>query len=324
MPSKPTEPIPILAIYGSENYRKREVLAEFLNQQINHTDSIGPTRHDGEKAELAQVLDDVRTMSLLGGRQVVIVDDADKFITRYRDKLEKYAAAPADSGTLILICNRFDARTKLHTAVKKVGRVIKCEALKPYEILRWINSRAREEYQKTIDQEAAKSLRDHVGDDMGLLDAELGKLATYVGAATNRITTEDINLLVGQLREQIIFDVLDAIADGNAAHALQCWEQVLATDRAAPGRAIGGMAWAARRLLEAKQILEKTGNIAAAAKHIYRDVNIAGDRLSRYSLHQLQDLLTDLLRIDFDAKTGLSNVPRSMESYVVKHTVAAR
>jgi DNA polymerase III delta subunit len=146
---------------------------------------------------------------------------------------------------------------------------------------------------------------------MGLLDAELGKLATYVGAATNRITTEDINLLVGQLREQIIFDVLDAIADGNAAHALQCWEQVLATDRAAPGRAIGGMAWAARRLLEAKQILEKTGNIA-------------GDRLSRYSLHQLQDLLTDLLRIDFDAKTGLSNVPRSMESYVVKHTVAAR
>jgi DNA polymerase III delta subunit len=43
---------------------------------------------DGSDAELAEVLDEVRTFSLLGGRRIVVVSGADPFVSRHRAALE--------------------------------------------------------------------------------------------------------------------------------------------------------------------------------------------------------------------------------------------
>ena len=82
-------------------------------------------------------------------------------------------------------------------------------------------------------------LREHVGDAPGLLDAELGKLAIYVGERVE-ITAADIAALTGRHREEKVFAVTDAMSSGDTQTALRQWEQVLATDRAAPARAIAG------------------------------------------------------------------------------------
>jgi DNA polymerase-3 subunit delta len=164
-------------------------------------------------------------------------------------------------------------------------------------------------------------LRELSGDNLGVLDSELAKLALYVGGRQT-IEPADIEALVGNNREENVFAVLDAMAAGDAGRALQYWEQVLATDRAAPGRAIGGLAWGVRRLLQAKHALAAGASLAQLARQFFTDPALLKRRLDRVSVEQLERRLTDLLQADLDAKTGFSRVDSSVEKFIVMHTVA--
>ena len=89
----------VYAVVGNDAFRKRQAIEAICDQLAKGGGSDeGPSRYEGAKTELAIVLDDVRTYSLLGGARIVIVEDADPFITRNRANLEKYCAEPVDSG----------------------------------------------------------------------------------------------------------------------------------------------------------------------------------------------------------------------------------
>ena len=57
---------------------------------------------EGERAELADVLDELRSFAMFGSGKMVVVRDADDFVSKYREQLEKYVASPSDSATLVL------------------------------------------------------------------------------------------------------------------------------------------------------------------------------------------------------------------------------
>ncbi len=313
---------PIYVVYGPDAFLRTQAIHTIIQQELGseNTDE-GPARLDGRQADLAEVLDEVRTFSLLGDRRLVIVEDADGFVSKHRQKLEEYCAAPADSGCLVLCCNAFDARTRLFKTVKKVGECVKCESPHGRGLLNWITDRATREYGKRLDTGAAVRLRELTGDALGALDNELSKLALYVGTRP-AISVADVEALVGNYREETVFAVLDAIAQGDTALALQHWEQVLATDRAAPGRAVGGLAWGARRLLSAKRAVSEGTPLAQVAQQHWTDPNVLRRRLDRVTIEDLERRLADLLDADVASKTGFSTVPRAVEKFIVKHTVA--
>ena len=68
---------PVHVVYGPEAFLKQEavraLIAAVLGEQ---TDTLGPSRFEGDRAELADVLDEVRTLSLLGEMRVVVVEEA--------------------------------------------------------------------------------------------------------------------------------------------------------------------------------------------------------------------------------------------------------
>jgi len=315
---------PVTVVYGAEPLLKRETVCELVAGALGDSaDSLGPSKFEGDRAELAEVLDEVRTLSLLGEMRVVVVEDADGFISRHRTALERYCAGPSDSGCLILVCKSFPASTRLSKAVKKLGGVIKCEAPRRAALFAWIDERARNVYRKRIDRVAASRLRDYVGDSLGMLDAELSKLSTYVGARLN-IATADVDALVGNIREQTVFAITDAMAEGDARTALHHWERVLATDRAVPGRAIGGLAYGIRRLLDAHDAVANGTSVHALARQFWTEPAVLERRLSRVSRRRLEDQLCDLLEADVASKTGLSEVSRAVERFIIKHVSAAR
>lgn len=311
---------PICVVYGKNAYLRRRKLDKTVKRELAGSDPSGSLiRVEGERAEAAAVLDDVRTYSLLGERRVVIVDDADAFVSRNRQALERYAADPADSGCLILSCTVFDARTRLFKAVKKIGELIDCKPLSGQALIQWLIDSAADVHGKKISPQAARCLFDHVGTEQERLDQELSKLVLYVGDRA-AITPGDIEALVGRYREQAVFAVTDAIAVGDTATALSAWQQVLATDRAAPGRAIGGLAWGLRRLLEARRRLDQGASLPSLARECWTDVDVFERRMKRCSVHRLEDQLTDLLAADVDSKTGLGNVGTAVEKIIVKQT----
>lgn len=314
---------PICVIYGKGEFLRREAFNRLAKRELGDGDpAVNLRRFDGVSASCAEVLDEVRTYTLMGGRRVVVVDDADKFISANRERLERFAANPAESGCLILICGAFDARTRFYKAVKKTGEMVDCTPSQGQQLHSWLMSRSRDMHGKRLGHQAATSLREHAGSSQEGLDQELAKLSLYVGPR-GEITSEDVEKLVGRYREQTVFAVMDAVADGNAKRALREWHQVLATDRAAAGRAIGGLAWAVRRMLEARARIDAGESLHAVARSVWTVPDVLARRMKRSTARQCEDQLLDLLSADLDSKTGLGHFAGAVEKFIVKHSMAA-
>src|SRR5205807_3849394 len=116
-------------------------------------------------------------------------------------------------------------------------------------------------YARRIDPAAARLLADLVGNGLDRLDGELAKLATYVGGR-GTIEPKDVEDAVGSTRMELIFKVTDAMTRRDPRGALELWDRVLANDRAAPYRAIGGLAWGLRRLVQAKRVASRGGDLS--------------------------------------------------------------
>ncbi len=316
---------PICAVYGKNLYLRRRAVADVIKRELCGGDQgLNLVRVDGAKTDnAAAVLDEVRTYSMLGDRRVVVVDEADAFISKSRKSLERYAEKPSESGCLILVCASFPGNTRLAKIVKKIGEAIECKPLFGKAVVSWLSSVARSEYGKSMSFQAANRLYEHVGGAQDALDAELSKLAMYVGNRSE-ITPHDVDDVIGNYREQSVFAVMDAIAVGDADTALTEWQQVLATDRAAPGRAIGGLAWSVRQLLGARRQLDAGAALPGLARAARTDVDVFARRMKRTSTTKLENQLVDLLAADLEFKTGLGNVGSAVEKFIVKHSVAAK
>jgi len=322
MYAAPTDVFPTYAVVGHDRLLRSEVLEGILERLSGEMDTLGPARFAGPQAGLAEVLDEVRTLSLLGDRRVVIVDEADSFISANRAALERYCSSPSESGSLILMCDTLAKNTRLYKIINTAGAVVACDAPKGRAVVEWIVNRAQTKYGKRLSHPAARMLREHLGDALGELDAELSKLTAYVGER-GEITPGDIDALTGHHREEKVFAVTDAISSNDAATALHHWEQVLATDRAAPARAIAGLAWGVRRLLEARRDWERGVSIRELARRMYTDPSLLQRRLERVTQEQLEEQQHDLLAADLAVKTGASTIDLAVEKYIVKHSAGS-
>ena len=315
------EPRPVYAIFGSDDFLRRRALRQTIDQVLGaDRDPMSVVEFDGPTAELAEVLDACRTMSLMAPMTVTCVRDADDFISEHRKAIERYLQSPSPTSVLVMVLNKKLSRsTLLYKEIEKIGENIPCEPPKSYELPKWVVGQARTEYDCGIDSGAARRLVELAGDDMGRLDTELAKLSTYVSPRQS-IRTSDVETLVGAWRVEKVFGITDAITRKDARGALLLWDQVLANDRGAPYLAIGGLAHGFRRLAAAKNLMEQGVPVADAARQTGFRFNPSGlkAQLDRFSASEWQDHLVQLLRIDMGSKRGLGDVRSAVEKLIVE------
>src|SRR6185437_15678781 len=131
-----------------------------------------------------------------GDRRLVIVDDADDFVSDHRSHLEKYVDKPVRKSVLVLDVKTFPKTTRLSKQLATKGLEVECSELKGIALSKWLQDTAQEKYQQTLSRDAAGLLIELVGNELGLLDQELAKLATYVGSGAT-INIDDVRKLVG-------------------------------------------------------------------------------------------------------------------------------
>jgi len=320
--TKKKQPAAIYAVCGTEAFLKQQNLTAIIDRVLGKADrSLAFTEYDGSSSavEVADVLDDLRTLPFLTDRRLVLLRDADSFITRYRNQLETYAEKPSDTGILVIECKTLPANTRLYKRITAVGQVIKCDPIKAYQVPQWVMQRCREEHGKQIDTPTATMICDFVGTDLGLLDAELAKLSLYVGDRT-KITLSDVQSLVGHSREEVIWGIMSAILTGDKAKALSLWEDVWQTDRAASARAIAGIAYKIRQLLNAKHAQQAGASRSELERMmmIFRDPRRLNTELNALTIDQVQEILCQLLEADVAAKTGRASVRASVEAIILQ------
>lgn len=318
---KPDARKPVYVVFGRDGYLRDETLKKLLGRLIGeHSPETVLAEFDGDNASLANVLDEVRSFSLLAPLRVACVRDADDFVSKNRDALERYVKAPCDSGVLVLACAGWPKTTRLYKMVEALGGNVDCNPPdKPWEFVQWVVDRVASEFGCRVTTPCAKNLVDLVGDDTGRIQMELAKLSTFVWPR-KEIREEDVEELVAATRADKVFKVTDSIASRDVNRALEVWDQLLATDRAAPYMAVGGLASAFRRLAEAKRLILRGTAPATAAREAGMFINPEElqRQLRRFSLRQWQDALVKLLRIDVGSKRGKTTIPIGVEKFIVE------
>ena len=115
---------PIIVVYGKERFLKFESIKKAVTMVLGpDNDGLGLVRLPGD-ADLKTVLDSLRTVSMWNPTQLVLVEDADDFVSEHRQKLEAYAEKPAKKSVLLLDVQSWPSNTKLAKKVATMGLAI--------------------------------------------------------------------------------------------------------------------------------------------------------------------------------------------------------
>jgi DNA polymerase-3 subunit delta len=168
-------------------------------------------------------------LSLFGGdRRVVVVADADDFVSEHRAALEDYAAAPRENAILILEVTTWPSNTRLAKAVTSGGLTIKCQTptggRELTEFMRqlkdWLIGMARRDFDAELQRPAVDQLVELLPTEPGVLYQEVARLS-LLAAPSMKMDARLVEDNVGGWRTRKTWDMIDAAADGRTAEALE-------------------------------------------------------------------------------------------------------
>ncbi|MGI9458027.1 MAG: DNA polymerase III subunit delta [Aeoliella sp.] len=250
------ERVVLCALYGDDDYLKQEVLLRLRGGEA--------TKYFvGRETEWRDVRDALTMVSLFGdSAETVVVEQADTFVTEYRDKLEAWVDAPHGERTLILEVKTWMKTTRLAKATVKTGLAIDCGVpdkgapLTTFNRLarKWLTERATSVHGVKLDRNACERLFDFLPPSLGILDQEVAKLALL--AESNRIDAGLVEANVGDWRTRQTWDMIDAMVDGQAAEAMKQLDRLLASGEA-PIAVLAQVAYTLRKFATASRFVEQ-------------------------------------------------------------------
>jgi DNA polymerase III subunit delta len=209
----------------------------------------------GKAVQLREVLDSLCTVTLFGsGPRLVIVHEADPFVTQYRSQLEDYVARPAKGGVLVLEVKTWPANTRLAKAVAADGVTMECKSPTESQAKKWLVEHAKLKHGVRLEQTAVDMLQQLVPPELGILVQEITKLS-LMGDERRVIDVELVQNNVGGWRARTIWDMVDAAADGRAADALAQLDRLI-TAGEKPHGLLPQLASSLRRFSTAMELIE--------------------------------------------------------------------
>ena len=257
---------PLYVLHGDESFLKRRIILLLREKVLGpDADAGSASTLAGDQAQFAEVFDELQTAPFFAPRRLVIIEQADRFVTEFRGLLEKHVGALPASGLLVLDVKLWAATTRLAKLVDAAA-TLTCKAPPAYRLPAWCADWAKRQFQKQLDMPAANLLVEAAGSEMGMLDQEIQKLALFVGDRAN-ITVEDVDRLVGQNRSGNTWKIFDALAEGQTGQALailgrqfEQGEEVM--------RLLGAFGMTLRRLAQAGRLAVQGMSIGAALAQV--------------------------------------------------------
>jgi DNA polymerase-3 subunit delta len=317
----------IVVLHGKEPFLRTAYLTALRSALSQHIGGeVSVVRFDGDSAQLADVLDEVRSMGLMDPHKLVVVDDAEEFVSRHRSALERFAASPPDTGSLVFRSEAWN-KGNLDKLIAKVGHIISCEPISAEAAATWAINRARKQHKVTLDRPTATLLVEHVGCDLYRLDSEIGKLAVGV-PIDGTITTRHVQQMSARFSEEKAWEIQSALLSGSARHALSKLHEITQLAQNEAIVVLFAMSDLTRKLAHASAML--ADHVAEAA--ICKSLRIwPADRqrpfiaaARKLGVRRSAALLRAVVAIDAGAKSGLGDFDSNVERFCVQFTDALR
>ena len=284
-----------------------ELLVEEALDEIRRnegTETLAEASFDPSAAP-AELLGALRTPSLLGGRRLVILREADGLGREQADAIAAYLRAPSPDSVLVLVAS---GRTRLDTHLKSMGGVVVLEPPKGRRLVGWIKQRAAEAGLK-LDDRAAWALVDCVGTELRDLHEATQQLLAALGKGA-RARAQDVRALFPRLADEPMYVFTDALGERRLDGAMTALRRLLLQGEH-PLVVFGALAAHLRRLLRARRHADQG---AAAVAEILGLPEWRAERVRRqalsYSEEELIAAIKLLAAIDLEMKaTDRPEVP---------------
>lgn len=210
--------------HGEEHYLRDHYLGMLREKLLDGpAEEFNFHRFTQENMDLQALADAVEAMPMMAERTLVQVDDYDlsRLSETARETLAGILSDIPDYCTVVFLFGtvalKYDARWKKLKEALERGLTVEFKRQSPKELNSWIRKHFLA-YGKDISDQLSEYLTFLTGGTMSALGAEIDKIASY--ASGREITRQDMDAVVTPVLDAEIFDITDAIADGDYEKAL--------------------------------------------------------------------------------------------------------
>lgn len=247
---------PAYLFYGPEMFERercrRALIEHFLLPEERES---GFTRHDLSEVELAEAMDDARSLSLFASNRVIWMASAEAALPRGRatvkaeeDEEDAAAGGPgliqayvneASPGTVVIFdCSRYgfdkDDQDRLKRLLAFYSSVPVQVEFRPYSIedARFLAQTMAKEKGLQLGIAETGMLVEALAADATRIASEIEKLSLYCGAG--KVTPEILARLVPNASETTVFELVNSIGRGDRKRSLQLLDALVRTGEYLP------------------------------------------------------------------------------------------
>lgn len=303
-------------LLSGEPYLAEEALDRIRREEA--TDHLSEVTLDAT-APASAFLEAVGTSSLLGGRRLVVIHEAQDLKKEQADALAAYLESPSSDSILVLVAS---GRTKLDAAVKKSGAVISLDAPKGRNLVTWLKRRAVEHKIK-LDDRGGWALVDAIGGDLRSLDGALEQLTTQLGPGA-AIGAKEVRAAFPRHADERTFAFTDAVGERRLPVAMASLRRLLEQGDE-PLALFGVLTAHLRRLLRARQYAGEGARAVGEALGMpeWRAERMAKQALS-YREEELVYAMSVMAEADIDMKGEFPSAEAALERAVIRIVTASQ
>ncbi|MGI9470386.1 MAG: DNA polymerase III subunit delta [Rubripirellula sp.] len=273
LPNPPDRVPDVVGVFGGDT-----TLRAWALQLLSADGDV--TQFEGESTAWSDLRDDLATASLfdLEGKRTIVVRGADKFVSEHRGEIEKYLAKPGSASRFILELDSLASNTRIYKRLLKDHALVACGSATDSKLgvtaatrRKFLTGYVAGLHNAKLTAGAADTLVEMIGEEIGMLETEIAKLALYLSPGES-IQEELVREVVAGWQGKTVWQITDAIAAGDAAEAIRQLDKLMSGGQK-PIALLPQIAWSLRRL----------GLATAVVEH--------GDRIGRR--FQLEDALSN-------------------------------
>jgi DNA polymerase-3 subunit delta len=171
---------------------------------------------EGKGTSAVAIVNAARTLPMMAPRRLIVVRDVEGLGAEGLGVLAGYLEKPSPETVLVLWAQKVDGRLKFFQVAKKKGFLHELEV--PRNLAGFVLEEAARRRARVTD-EAARRLAEVVGPDLGRLASSVDQLTLYAG--DRPVEAADVDELIAETRERTVFELANAVGQGNRDKALR-------------------------------------------------------------------------------------------------------
>ena len=244
-------------IWGPEDYLAERFFEEIKKQCLtSDADDFSYRRIDERDFTALSLREAVDSVPFLSERSLVEIRGADINKLKEADEVAAILSDIPEYCTVVFMAPvgfEPDKRLKLYKAIAKLGSDVCVNAQSGDMLIKWIIKRFAAAG-KGIELNAVQRLINVSGGLMNGLIPEINKIASYV--KSDRVTEADVNAVAHHIPEAVVFDMTEALANGENNAAMRLLGELLADKNNEPTMILAIVGNQVRRMYAARVAID--------------------------------------------------------------------